>query len=79
MIDSIPTLSSATSPPALLISVSGLVTHGPGAASANATDTKTGPLSRNVDAQPRVFSQAFFLTMQEDKYYIAADQYRFVG
>ncbi|KIJ54313.1 hypothetical protein M422DRAFT_25237 [Sphaerobolus stellatus SS14] len=67
----------STSPPALMITVSGLVTHAPNADSLTATpDTKN---ARNVDAQPRVFSQSFVLTKQEEKYYVSADQYRFVG
>ncbi|KAF8518603.1 NTF2-like protein [Gautieria morchelliformis] len=65
-----------TSPPALLITVSGLVTHGQ--PSAGGGETKTAPPSRNVDNQPRVFSQTFIL-MKMEKYYISADNFRFVG
>ncbi|GJJ13214.1 hypothetical protein Clacol_007465 [Clathrus columnatus] len=90
---------AATSPPALLITVSGLVSHGPGATasatggtesitsttSAGVSNTATAGqsklASRNVDAQPRVFSQTFVLMKSEaeDKYYVASDHFRFVG
>lgn len=76
--------SLATSPPGLLINVSGLVTHGqPSAGGGSAGgggsgETKTVPSSRNVDTQPRVFSQTFIL-MKMEKYYISADSFRFVG
>ncbi|KAF8586258.1 NTF2-like protein [Ramaria rubella] len=69
---------ATTSPPALLITVSGLVTHGQGGASTSGAETKTVPSSRNVDVQPRVFSQTFIL-MKKEKYYVSADHFRFVG
>jgi NTF2-related export protein 1/2 len=58
--------------------VSGLVTHGIAATTAGNADTARTP-SRNVDEQPRVFSQTFVLMKEEEKYYVSADHFRFVG
>ncbi|KAF8078988.1 hypothetical protein FPV67DRAFT_1558153 [Lyophyllum atratum] len=73
-----------TSPPSLLISVSGSVTHGRGPAGNPATTT-----SRNPEGHPRVFSQTFMLVPDSAapaskpgevaKYYVSADALRFVG
>jgi len=66
-------------PPSLLVTVSGIVTHG---------IASTVP-NKNVDKQPRVFSQTFMLVPDANapqtqagevaKYYIHADAMRFVG
>jgi len=78
---------TGSQPPNLLVTVSGTVTHGntanPPAPSSNSTKSK------NVDGQPRVFSQTFVLvpdssavpakTGEVAKYYISADAFRFVG
>ncbi|KAG8924573.1 hypothetical protein FRC03_005624 [Tulasnella sp. 419] len=79
----IPGSGSATRPPSLLITVSGLVTHGP------QSTANTLPTSVKVfDAAPRVFSQTFVLVPDESastgqgaepKYYVGADSLRFVG
>ncbi|KAJ7631196.1 hypothetical protein FB45DRAFT_559512 [Roridomyces roridus] len=69
-----------TSPPSLLIIVSGSVVHGQG----------TTSHSKNKEDQPRVFSQTFMLVPDAAapaptkagelaKYYISADALRFVG
>ncbi|GLB35804.1 putative nuclear pore RNA shuttling protein Mtr2 [Lyophyllum shimeji] len=73
-----------TSPPSLLISVSGSVTHGRGPAG-NPPSTA----ARNPEGHPRVFSQTFMLVPdpaapatkpgEVAKYYISADALRFVG
>ncbi|KAF5385089.1 hypothetical protein D9615_001204 [Tricholomella constricta] len=73
-----------TSPPSLLVSVSGSVTHGRGPAG-NPTNTT----SRNPEGHPRVFSQTFMLVPdaaapaskpgEVAKYYVSADALRFVG
>lgn len=73
-----------TQPPSLLVTVSGTVTHGKGAAG----NPAAAP-ARSVDSQPRVFSQTFMLvpdpTAHQTKagevatYYINADAMRFVG
>lgn len=75
---------SGTSPPSLLITVSGSVTHGRGPAG-NPPRTP----SKVVDGHPRVFSQTFILVPdtaaapskpgEVAKYYISADALRFVG
>ncbi|KAF8527397.1 hypothetical protein BU17DRAFT_73851 [Hysterangium stoloniferum] len=71
---------SSTSPPALLITVSGLVTHGTVAAAAAPSAEIAGKTpSRNIDTQPRVFSQTFVLMKEGEKYYVSADHFRFVG
>ena len=78
---------TGSQPPNLLVTVSGTVTHGntasPPAPSNNSTKSK------NVEGQPRVFSQTFVLvpdssavpakTGEVAKYYISADAFRFVG
>ena len=78
---------TGSQPPNLLVTVSGTVTHGtpanPTAPSNNTTKSK------NIDGQPRVFSQTFVLvpdssavpakTGEVAKYYISADALRFVG
>jgi NTF2-related export protein 1/2 len=66
-------------PPSLLVTVSGSVTHGRG----------PNQKSKNVDGQPRVFSQTFMLvpdsnapptkTGEVAKYFVNADAMRFVG
>ncbi|KAF9531895.1 hypothetical protein CPB83DRAFT_847994 [Crepidotus variabilis] len=73
-----------TSPPSLLITVSGNVTHGLGPAG-NPSDLPT----RCIEGQPRVFSQTFLLVPDPTapptkpgevaKYYVGADAVRFVG
>ena len=74
-------------PPNLLVTVSGTVTHGN---TANPTvPSNNNTKSKNVDGQPRVFSQTFVLvpdssavpakTGEVAKYYISADALRFVG
>lgn len=73
-----------TSPPSLLVTVSGNVTHGRGP-SGNPPSTS----SRNPEGHPRVFSQTFMLVPDSEtpatkpgevaKYYISADALRFVG
>ncbi|KAG6830900.1 hypothetical protein H0H92_014051 [Tricholoma furcatifolium] len=73
-----------TSPPSLLLSVSGSVTHGKGLAG-NPTRTK----HRDTEGHPRVFSQTFMLVPDPSapatkpgelaKYYVSADAIRFVG
>jgi len=74
-------------PPNLLVTVSGTVSHGN---LANPTvPSNSNTKSKNVDGQPRVFSQTFVLvpdssavpakTGEVAKYYISADALRFVG
>ncbi|KAK0208632.1 hypothetical protein DFS33DRAFT_1380138 [Desarmillaria ectypa] len=73
-----------TSPPSLLITVSGNVIHGRGPAGNPHT---TG--ARTIDGHSRVFSQTFMLVPdataastkagEVGKYYISADALRFVG
>ncbi|KAF9055975.1 hypothetical protein BJ165DRAFT_1429921 [Panaeolus papilionaceus] len=73
-----------SSPPSLLITVSGNVTHGKGPAG-NPPDTP----SRSIEGHPRVFSQTFILVPdptapptkpgEVGKYYVSADALRFVG
>ncbi|KAG9222401.1 hypothetical protein CCMSSC00406_0002736 [Pleurotus cornucopiae] len=73
-----------TSPPSLLVTVSGNVTHGQGPAG-NPPDTPV----KSPDGQPRVFSQTFMLVPDPNappskagevaKYYVGADSLRFVG
>lgn len=73
-----------TSPPSLLVTVSGNVTHGRGPAGNPPTTS-----SRNPEGQPRVFSQTFLLVPDPaasatkpggvGKYYVSADALRFVG
>jgi len=67
----------------LLVTVSGIVTHGP----ASRTDV-VAATTKTLDEAPRVFSQSFVLVPEEAspdglpsdiKYYIAADSLRFVG
>ncbi|KAK7465501.1 hypothetical protein VKT23_005476 [Stygiomarasmius scandens] len=72
-----------TSPPSLLVTVSGTVVHG----KPNPVPTKTS--SKNIEGQPRVFSQTFMLVPDTEastskpgevaKYYVSADALRFVG
>ncbi|KAG9044047.1 hypothetical protein FS837_008841 [Tulasnella sp. UAMH 9824] len=74
----IPGSSSDTRPASLLITVSGIVVHGPMAKGPLQTGTK------KMEEAPRVFSQAFVLMPEEPvapepKYYIASDTLRFVG
>lgn len=71
-------------PPNLLVTVSGMVTHGRGPAGNPAATP-----AKSIDGQARVFSQTFMLvpdptappaqTGEVAKYYIAADAMRFVG
>ena len=78
------TFRAGSQPPSLLVTVSGIVTHGKGPA-ANPANT---PRSA-VDGHPRVFSQTFMLAPDPNapptksgevaKYYITADALRFVG
>jgi len=73
-----------TSPPSLLITVSGSVTHGGGP---DANPPSTHP--KSIDGQPRVFSQTFVLlpdstapitnAAELPKYFISSDSLRFVG
>ncbi|RDB28838.1 NTF2-related export protein 1 [Hypsizygus marmoreus] len=73
-----------TSPPSLMVTVSGNVTHGRGPAGNPPTTS-----SRNPEGQPRVFSQTFLLVPDPAapatkpgelaKYYVSADALRFVG
>lgn len=74
---------TGSQPPNLLVTVSGTVTHGNISVPSNSTKSK------NVDGQPRVFSQTFILVPDQSavpaktgevaKYYISADAFRFVG
>ena len=76
--------SAGTSPPSLLVIVSGSVIHGKGP-EGNPPDTP----ARSVDGQARVFSQTFMLVPDPTappvapgevaKYYVNADAMRFVG
>jgi len=69
-------------PPHLIVTVSGIVTHGKIASNPN-------PKPKNTEGQPRVFSQTFMLmpdstappgkTGEVAKYYISSDAMRFVG
>ncbi|KAF9024146.1 hypothetical protein BDZ89DRAFT_1069391 [Hymenopellis radicata] len=74
-----------TSPPSLLLTVSGNVTHGKGA---TGNPPNTG--NKTIDGHPRVFSQTFILIPDPNapttgkvgevaKYFITADALRFVG
>lgn len=72
-----------TSPPSLLVIVSGNVTHGRGP-SGNPPNTP----AKTVEGHPRVFSQTFLLVPDTSatikpgevaKYYVSADSLRFVG
>ncbi|KAF8921908.1 hypothetical protein CPB85DRAFT_1265070 [Mucidula mucida] len=74
-----------TSPPSLLLTVSGNVTHGKGA---SGNPPNTG--NKTIDGHPRVFSQTFILIPDPNapttgkvgevaKYFITADALRFVG
>jgi len=73
-----------TSPPSLLVTVSGSVTHGRGPAGNPAATP-----ARSIDGQPRIFSQTFMLVVDPTapptkqgevaKYYVNADAMRFVG
>ncbi|KXN88873.1 NTF2-related export protein 1, partial [Leucoagaricus sp. SymC.cos] len=72
-----------TSPPSLLVIVSGNVTHGRGP-SGNPPNTP----AKNVEGHPRVFSQTFMLVPDTSatikpgevaKYYVSADSLRFIG
>jgi len=72
-----------TSPPSLIIVVSGNVTHGR-SLSSNPRNTSAKP----SEGQPHVFSQTFILVPDANaptrpgevaKYYISADSLRFVG
>jgi len=76
---------TGSQPPELLVTVSGTVTHG----NPNPPVPSINNKSKNVDGQPRVFSQTFVLvpdksavpakTGEVAKYYISADALRFVG
>jgi NTF2-related export protein 1/2 len=78
---------TGSQPPNLLVTVSGTVTHGNPANPA--LPSNNNAKSKNVDGQPRVFSQTFVLvpdpsvvpakTGEVAKYYISADALRFVG
>ncbi|KAI0654456.1 NTF2-like protein [Cubamyces menziesii] len=71
-------------PPSLLVTVSGIVTHGKGPAGNPANTPR-----HEVEGHPRVFSQTFVLAPDPNapptksgevaKYYITADALRFVG
>ncbi|KAG6919028.1 hypothetical protein DXG01_009738 [Tephrocybe rancida] len=73
-----------TSPPSLLVSVSGSVTHGQGP---SGNPAHTAP--RTPEGHPRVFHQTFMLVPDSNtpatkpgelaKYYVSADAIRFVG
>ncbi|KAG5636598.1 hypothetical protein H0H81_007538 [Sphagnurus paluster] len=73
-----------TSPPSLLVSVSGSVTHGLGP-----SGNPTNITPRNPEGHPRVFSQTFMLVPDPTapatkpgevaKYYVSSDALRFVG
>ncbi|KAI0783128.1 NTF2-like protein [Abortiporus biennis] len=70
-------------PPSLLVIVSGNVTHGKGP-----TGNPASTPAKSIEGQPRVFSQTFMLVPdgtastkpgEVAKYYIHADEMRFVG
>lgn len=71
-------------PPSLLVTVSGIVTHGRGPSG----NPPTTP-AKTIDGYPRVFSQTFMLTPDPTapptkpgevaKYYVQSDAMRFVG
>ncbi|KAL1740548.1 hypothetical protein HDZ31DRAFT_46769 [Schizophyllum fasciatum] len=73
-----------TSPPQLLITVSGNVTHGAGP-----TGNPKGSNPKDPEGHPRVFCQTFMLVVDPTappskpgemaKYYVCADSFRFVG
>ncbi|TDL28072.1 NTF2-like protein [Rickenella mellea] len=74
-----------TTPPSLLVTVSGNVVHGK-----QANDNPNATPVKGVDAQPRVFTQTFMLTPDPNApgeepmkpqvvYYVNADALRFVG
>ena len=73
-----------TTPPSLLLTVCGTVIHGPTALSSAPTSG-----SKNVDSQPRIFTQTFTLAPDTEqsaedpstsmKYYVNTDALRFVG
>ena len=76
---------TGTSPPSLLLTVSGNVTHGKGP-----TGNPPATSAKTIDGHPRVFSQTFMLIPDPDaptsgkagevaKYFITADALRFVG
>ncbi|KAI5121301.1 hypothetical protein M0805_003770 [Coniferiporia weirii] len=75
-----------TSPPSLLVTVSGTVVHGKTANAPHPTSSKA------IDDQPRIFAQTFMLAPDTDasvpttdaakpqvKYYVLTDDLRFVG
>lgn len=75
--------SSGTSPPSLLVIVSGNVTYGRGP-SGNPPNTP----AKTVEGHPRAFSQTFMLVPDSSavikpgevaKYYVSTDSLRFVG
>ena len=76
--------SIGTSPPQLLITVSGNVTHGAGP-----TANPKGSNPKDPEGHPRVFCQTFMLVVDPTappskpgemaKYYVCADSFRFVG
>ena len=78
------TFRAGSQPPSLLVTVSGIVTHGKGPAANPANAPRSA-----VDGHPRVFSQTFMLAPDPNapptksgevaKYYITADALRFVG
>ncbi|KAG9007773.1 hypothetical protein FRB93_007164 [Tulasnella sp. JGI-2019a] len=76
----IPGSASRGRPPSLLITVTGLVIHGPTVQSETVNIN-----SKNFESAPRIFSQSFVLVPddiisgQEPKYYVATDSFRFVG
>ncbi|KAL0951654.1 hypothetical protein HGRIS_008334 [Hohenbuehelia grisea] len=73
-----------TQPPALLVTVSGSVTHGRGSAG-----NPPGTHAKCIDGHPRVFAQTFILmpdptapptkAAEVAKYFVSADSMRFVG
>ena len=77
-------MGTGSTPPNLLVTVSGTVVHGKGP-TANPANTP----HKTVDGHPRVFSQTFMLAPDPNapptksgevaKYYITADALRFVG
>jgi len=71
--------ASGASPPSLVITVSGQVTHGP-----NPTPASAAVTNKNFDNLPRVFSQSLILTPSapdpatgEPGYLVASDCFRF--
>ncbi|KPV76354.1 uncharacterized protein RHOBADRAFT_13171, partial [Rhodotorula graminis WP1] len=74
-----PISASGASPPSLVVTVSGQVTHGP-----NPTPSSAAVTNKNFDHLPRVFSQSLILTPSADPnnpgeagYLVASDCFRF--